>query len=66
MMGFAKAIPNLHTAQAAKFADTIREALGVEPEIPVGLQGLEALPQRVEVMPPDVGAVKAFIAVCSE
>jgi len=52
----------LETAQAAKFADTIREALGVDPEIPASLQGLEALPQRVEVMPPDVSAVKAFIA----
>lgn len=52
----------LETAQPAKFADTLREALGVDPDIPADLQGLEALPQRVEVMPPDVGAVKAFIA----
>ncbi|MDR2926332.1 MAG: threonine synthase [Azoarcus sp.] len=51
----------LETAQAAKFADTLREALGRAPEIPADLQGLEALPQRVEVMPPEVGAVKAFI-----
>ncbi|MCL2591166.1 MAG: threonine synthase [Betaproteobacteria bacterium] len=52
----------LETAQAAKFADTLREALGCDPEIPADLQGLEALPQRVELMPPDVEAVKAFIA----
>jgi len=52
----------LETAQAAKFADTLREALGVDPEIPADLQGLEALPQRVVVMPPDVDAIKAFIA----
>ncbi|MCL2161070.1 MAG: threonine synthase [Betaproteobacteria bacterium] len=52
----------LETAQAAKFADTLREALGCGPEIPVDLQGLEALPQRVEVLPPAVEAVKAFIA----
>ncbi|MDR2015558.1 MAG: threonine synthase [Azoarcus sp.] len=52
----------LETAQAAKFAETIREALGRDPEIPADLQGLEVLPQRVEVMPPDVEAVKAFIA----
>jgi threonine synthase len=52
----------LETAQAAKFADTIREALGHGPEIPVGLHGLEALPQRVDVMAPDAGAVKAYIA----
>ena len=52
----------LETAQAAKFADTLREALGCNPEIPADLQGLETLPQRVEVMPPDVEAVKTFIA----
>jgi threonine synthase len=52
----------LETAQAAKFADVIRVALGRDPEIPAGLEGLEALPQRVEVMPPETGAVKAFIA----
>jgi len=52
----------LETAQAAKFADTIHEALGVAPEIPADLKGLEALPQRVEVMPPDINAVKMFIA----
>ena len=52
----------METAQPAKFADTLREALGRDPEIPADLQGLEALPQRVEVMPPDAEAVKAFIA----
>jgi threonine synthase len=52
----------LETAQAAKFADTIREALGREPEIPAGLQGLEMMPQRVDVMVPDAWAVKAYIA----
>ncbi|MDR2881785.1 MAG: threonine synthase [Azoarcus sp.] len=52
----------LETAQPAKFAETLREALGRDPEIPADLQGLEALPQRVEVMPPDAEAVKAFIA----
>ncbi|MCL1825218.1 MAG: threonine synthase [Betaproteobacteria bacterium] len=52
----------METAQPAKFADTLREALGRDPEIPADLQGLEAFPQRFEVMPPDVDAVKAFIA----
>ena len=52
----------LETAQAAKFADVIREALGRDPEIPAGLEGLETLPQRVEVMPPETRAVKDFIA----
>jgi threonine synthase len=51
----------LETALPAKFAETIREALGREPEVPADLQGLEKLSQRVEVMDPDVNAVKAFI-----
>ena len=52
----------LETALPAKFAETIREALGREPERPAGLEGIEALPKRFTVMPPDVAQVKAFIA----
>jgi threonine synthase len=51
----------LETALPAKFEETIREALGRAPERPAGLEGIENLPQRVEVMNPDVDAVKAFI-----
>ena len=52
----------LETAQPVKFAETIREAFGREPTRPKELEGIEALPQRVEVMEADAGAVKAFIA----
>ncbi|MFC5302709.1 threonine synthase [Azospira restricta] len=51
----------LETALPAKFEETIREALNRAPERPAKLEGIEALPQRVEVMDPDVAAVKAFI-----
>jgi threonine synthase len=51
----------LETAQPVKFAETIQEALGRDPQRPAELEGIEALPQRVEVMPPDAAAVKAFI-----
>ncbi|MBI2305774.1 MAG: threonine synthase [Rhodocyclales bacterium] len=51
----------LETALPAKFEETIREALNRAPERPAGLEGIESLPQRVEVMDPDVDAVKAFI-----
>ncbi len=51
----------LETALPVKFAETIREALGREPERPADLEGIEKLPQRVEVMAPDVEAVKRFI-----
>ncbi|MBI2748605.1 MAG: threonine synthase, partial [Burkholderiales bacterium] len=52
----------LETALPAKFAETIREALGRDPERPAGLRGLESLPQRFEVIEPDAEAVKRTIA----
>ncbi|MCL2346406.1 MAG: threonine synthase [Desulfobulbus sp.] len=52
----------LETAQPAKFEETIREALGTEPVRPADLASIEALPQRVVVMAPDVEAVKRYIA----
>ena len=51
----------LETALPAKFAATIREALGREPERPAALDGLEALPKRFTVMPPDAQQVKRYI-----
>jgi threonine synthase len=51
----------LETALPAKFAATIREAVGRDPEPPAALRGIEQLPRRFTVMKPDVAAVKAFI-----
>ncbi len=51
----------LETAQAVKFEETVREALGEAPPRPEGFAHLEGLPQRCEVMPVDVNAVKDFI-----
>ena len=51
----------LETAQPAKFAETIREAIGREPPRPIAMQGIEALPKRFERLPADVNAVKAYI-----
>ena len=51
----------LETAQPAKFAGTIREALGREPERPRAFQGLEQLPQRFELVPADAAAIKRYI-----
>jgi threonine synthase len=51
----------LETALPAKFAATIREALGREPERPPGFEGIEALPKRFTVIPADAGAVKRYI-----
>ena len=52
----------LETALPAKFAETIREALGVEPARPEGFENLESLPQRFEVIAPDAEIVKRCIA----
>ena len=52
----------LETALPAKFEETIVEALGMTPERPVSMRGIESLPQRVEVMDVDVEAVKRFVA----
>ncbi|HZE61544.1 MAG TPA: threonine synthase [Burkholderiales bacterium] len=52
----------LETALPVKFAETIREALGREPERPAEFAGLEERPQRVEVIEPDVELLKRLIA----
>jgi len=51
----------LETAQPVKFAETIQEALGRDPVRPKDFDGIEALPQRVEVMPADAQRVKDFV-----
>ncbi len=52
----------LETALPIKFAATIVEALGREPDRPAKFEGIEALPRRVTPMAADVGAVKSYIA----
>jgi threonine synthase len=52
----------LETALPAKFASTIVEALGREPERPVGFAGIEQRPKRYTPMAADVQTVKDFIA----
>ena len=51
----------LETALPAKFEETIREALNRAPERPTKLEGIESLPQRVDVMAPEVAAVKQYL-----
>jgi threonine synthase len=52
----------LETALPVKFAETIQEALGHAPPQPESCRGLEDLPQRVTVVPPDADTVKRYIA----
>jgi threonine synthase len=65
-VGLEQRLPNvplvcLETALPVKFADSVREALGREPERPAGYEKLEDLPQRFELMDADPAAVKRFI-----
>jgi threonine synthase len=52
----------LETALAAKFNETIQEALGRDALRPAGFENIEALPQQFTLMTSDVTEMKAFIA----
>ncbi len=52
----------LETALAAKFNETILDALGVDAERPAGFEDIESLPQKFVVMTTDVAKMKAYIA----
>ncbi len=51
----------LETALPIKFAATLVEALGREPDRPARFNGIEQLPRRVLVLPADVQRVKSII-----
>jgi threonine synthase len=51
----------LETAQAVKFSETIQEALGCDPLRPPELEGIEKLPQRVEVIDAALDQVKQIV-----
>jgi threonine synthase len=51
----------LETALPIKFAETIVEALGRQPERPAAFEGIEALPKRVCLMPADTARVQDYI-----
>jgi threonine synthase len=56
----------LETALPVKFAETIREALGRDPERPPAFEGIETHGQRFTLMPADVVELKRYIATrCS-
>lgn len=51
----------LETALAAKFNETIKEALGHDAARPKGFEAIETLPQQFVVMTTDVAQMKAYI-----
>ena len=52
----------LETALPIKFAATLVEALGREPDRPPQFNGIEALPKRVLIMPADTALIQRYIA----
>jgi threonine synthase len=53
----------LETALPIKFAETIVEALGRQPDRPPQFEGIEALPKRVLLMAADTAAVQAYVVL---
>ncbi len=51
----------LATAHPAKFGNAVLKAIGKAPELPPGLQGLEDMESRCEVLAPDARTVQDFI-----
>ena len=52
----------LETALPVKFAETIVEAVGFEPEVPERFAGIMDAPRHVKDMPNDAAAVKDYIS----
>jgi len=52
----------LETALPIKFAETILEAIAVQPPCPQAFADIESLPQFVSVMPADIATLKNFIS----
>ena len=55
-------VVTLATAHPAKFADAVRQATGVTPELPEHLADLFDRPERSEMLPNDLAAVQRFVA----
>ena len=52
---------SIETAHPAKFPDEIRKLLGIEPELPPSLAGLDAKPEHYENGPNDYSWFKDYL-----
>jgi len=53
------------TAHPAKFPDAVERATGVRPALPDHLADLHDRPERYEVLPADLDAVRAHVLACA-
>ncbi|MEL6236225.1 MAG: threonine synthase [Pseudomonadota bacterium] len=51
----------LATAHAAKFPDAVEAATGIRPALPPRLAGIMTAPERITVLPGELGAVQSWI-----
>lgn len=60
---FDRRVPTVvfETAQPAKFADFVREALHIDPPVPESLRRILALPRKYRRMPNNFKAVKTYV-----
>jgi threonine synthase len=63
-IGGAPGIPRIALACAhpAKFPETVEQATGRKPELPDSLQDLMTRPERIDIVPNDLSAIRSFIA----
>ena len=62
--GAGRPVVCLATAHPAKFPDAVEQATGVRPPLPDHLADLHDRPERYEVLPAEVGAVRAHVERC--
>ena len=55
----------LSTAHPAKFPDAVKAACGITPKLPDWAGDLLSRPERIQVLPPEQGAVEKFVASAS-
>jgi len=51
----------LATAHPAKFGAAVKQATGIEPELPAAFVGIEKLERKLETMDSDITAVKNYV-----
>ncbi len=51
----------LATAHPAKFGEAVKKATGKNPELPAAFEGIDQLERKLETMPADIAAVKAYV-----
>ncbi|PLX90294.1 MAG: threonine synthase [Desulfuromonas sp.] len=51
----------LATAHPAKFGDAVKQAIGLDPELPPAFQGIDKLEKRLQVLPAEIDQIKSYI-----